>query len=145
MRTTDDAGNPDDMLTFSTPDFARLLSAVGEKAALREKGYDEQIHRLRTIRLDGGCRPLAIEVTVPGPPPEDPWTVSAYIARSRLPTKDHPTGCWQIHHPEQGPQMEFNTAQQVAKFLSAIPTFTEGWHEVWNRWMLARGELFASE
>jgi hypothetical protein len=77
MRTTDDAGNPYDMLTFSTPDFARLLAAVGEKAALREKGYDEQIHRLRTIRLDGGCGPLAIEVTVPGATPDDPWQSAA--------------------------------------------------------------------
>jgi hypothetical protein len=41
--------------------------------------------------------------------------------------------------------MEFNTAQQVAKFLSFDPSFSAGWSDGWNQWMVARGELFASE
>jgi hypothetical protein len=42
--------------------------------------------------------------------------------------------------------MGFNTCQQVAKFLSVVPTFTDGWHEVWQQWMDARDPaLFMNE
>jgi hypothetical protein len=135
MRTTDEAGNPYDILPYPSPDFVRLQAAVADRAPTL---------RLHLTRVDGSGPPI-IEVLVPPDGSRTAWTIGSYIARSHLPTNARPTGCWQIHHPERGPQMEFNTAQQVAKFLSVAPSFSEGWEDAWNQWMLARGELFASE
>jgi hypothetical protein len=115
------------MFEFSSPDFARLQAAVADRAP------NLRLHR---TRLNGAQ--LVIAVMVPGATPADPWTIGSYIARSHH-------GCWQIHHPELGPQMEFNTVQQVAKFLSFDPNFSAGWSDAWNQWMRARGEFFASE
>ena len=137
MHLTDAAGNPYPFMSLPAPaitDFTRLQAAIADRAPTL---------RLHRTRLDNG--PLVFVVMVPGPTPGDPWHIGAYVARSRMPTNDHPTGSWQIFHPEDGPQMEFNTAQQIAKFLSVVPDFAEGWHERWGQWMAARGELFASE
>jgi hypothetical protein len=130
MRLTDDYGNPYPFSLLPAPgptDFARLQAAVADRAP------NLRLHR---TRLDTGQ--LVITVMVPGATPSDPWGIGSYIARGFNNT-------WQIHHPDQGPQMEFNTAQQVAKFLAVDPSFPEGWQDAWNQWMAARGELFASE
>jgi hypothetical protein len=71
------------------------------------------------------------------PPIVPQWEIVSYIARS--------VHGWQLHHPEQGPQMGFNTAPQVADFLAFDPGFSEGWSDTWNQWMLVNGERFASE
>jgi hypothetical protein len=133
MRTTDEGGNLYPMYEFSSPEFARLQAAVADRAP------NLRLHR---TRLNGAQ--LVIAVMVPGATATDPWSIGSYITRARLPSDLHP-GCWHIHHPERGPQMELNTAQQVAKFLSFDPSFSAGWSDRWNQWMLARGELFASE
>jgi hypothetical protein len=137
MRITDAAGNPYPFVQLPAPgptDFTRMQAAVADRAPTL---------RLDRTRLDNGS--LVFQVLVPGPTPGDHWTIGAYIARCRLPTNDHPTGSWHVCHPEDGPQIELNTAQQCAKFLSVVPNFAGGWHEVWGQWMAARGELFASE
>jgi hypothetical protein len=41
--------------------------------------------------------------------------------------------------------MGFNTPPQVPDFLAFDPSFSEGWSDAWNQWMLVNGERFASE
>jgi hypothetical protein len=130
MHITDNAGNPYPFVSLPAPpitDFTRLQAAIADRAPTL---------RLHRRRLENGS--LVFVVMVPGLTPGDPWHIGAYIARAFH-------DAWQIHHPEDGPQMEFNTAQQIAKFLSVVPDFAEGWHERWGQWMAARGERFADE
>jgi hypothetical protein len=115
------------MLEFSSPEFARLQAAAADRAP----GL-----KLHLTRAYGDSGPHVVEVMAPGTAP-GAWELSASITR-------HQHG-WHIHAPGLGPQMDFGTCQQVAKFLSAVPRFTPGWHETWDRWMAARGELFGSE
>jgi hypothetical protein len=129
MRTTDEAGNPyTTMLDFPVTEFARLQAAVADRAP------DLRLHLTRAY---GDSGPHVVEVMAPGVAPGNPWEIASYLTR-------HQHG-WHIHDPAQGPAMDFGTCQQVAKFLAAVPRFTPGWHETWDRWMAARGELFGSE
>ena len=135
MRTTDAYGNPYQMLDFTDVDCRVLQDAV----AARTPNL-----RLASIRLDTGQLAITVMARVSArslvdfePPIVPQWEIVSYIARS--------VHGWQLHHPEQGPQMGFNTAPQVADFLAFDPGFSEGWSDAWNQWMLVNGERFASE
>lgn len=120
---------------FTAPDLRVLQDAV----ATRTPNL-----RLASIRLDTGQLAIRVMARVSArslvdfePQIVPQWQIVSYIARS--------THGWQIHHPQLGPQMEVNTAQQVAKFLAFDPGFSDGWSDAWNQWMLANGERFVSE
>jgi hypothetical protein len=135
MLTTDAYGNPYEILDFTDVDCRVLQDAV----AARTPNI-----RLSSIRLATGQLAITVMARVSarslvdfGPPIVPQWEIVSYIARS--------VHGWQIHHPERGPEMEFNTAQQVADFLALDPGFSEGWSDAWNKWMLANGKRFVSE
>jgi hypothetical protein len=129
MRIIDAAGIPFPFVHLPAPaitDFTRIQAAMADRAPTL---------RLHRTRLDNGS--LVFTVLVPGPTPGDPRHIGAYIARAFH-------DAWHIC-TEDGPQMEFNTAQQIAKFLSVVPNFADGWQAAWDQWMAARGERFANE
>ena len=135
MLTTDTYGNPYEILDFTDADCRVLQDAV----AARTPNL-----RLSSIRLATGQLAITVMARVSArslvdfePPIVPQWEIVSYIARS--------IHGWQIHHPEQGPEMEFATPLQVADFLAFAPGFSERWSEAWNKWMLVNGERFASE
>jgi hypothetical protein len=129
IRTTDDAGNLlTEMLAVPVTEFVRLQAAIADRAP------DLRVHLTRAY---GDSGPHVVEVMAPGAAPGAPWDLTAYITK-------HTHG-WHLHDPALGPQMDLGTCQQVAKFLSAVPRFTPGWHEIWDRWMAARSCSRASD